>query len=76
MSILSPTLRSVVISEVEEGFSQPEHIPAVWALMDVLGDAVAFPRSEKFSLDVDQFPSQPLRALSRMANLRQLSILG
>ena len=52
LSILSPTLHSVVVSMVE--FSRDD-IPVVWVLMDVLSDAVAFPRLEKFSLELGDF---------------------
>ena len=73
LSVLSPTLRSVIVSTPR---SSRAVIPAVWTLMDVLSDTVAFPRLEKFYLDVGNFPPRPLRAPSRMTNLRQLSILG
>ena len=73
LSILSPTLHSVVVSMVE--FSRDD-IPAVWVLMDVLSDTMAFHRLEKFSLELGDFHLPSLvRAPSRMTNLRQLSIL-
>ena len=70
-SILSPTLRSFIVDVFLEA-----DIPAVSALMDALGDIVAFPRLEKFHLEAVNMPPWPLRALSRMTNLRQLSIFG
>ena len=75
MSILSSTLRSVVVSTV---VSCQADLSALWVLMDALGDTVAFPRLEKFSLEVNDFLLWPLKlqAPSRMTNLRQLSILG
>jgi hypothetical protein len=47
-SILSPTLRSVTV----DVFDGSRYSGCVWALMDVLGDIVAFPCLEKFHLEV------------------------
>ena len=72
--ILSPTLRSVVVHQPR--FSQA-NIPPLCALMDVLGNTVAFPRLETFCLRLDVRDSlRSLQAPPRMTSLRRLSIFG
>ena len=73
LSVLSPALRSVVVHQPR---LSKANIPTICALMDVLGDAVAFPRLETFYLDVRNIPLPSLQAPPRMTSLRRLSILG